>query len=286
MNDLTGKTVLITGGARGIGLAAADKALQLGAQVALVDNGVSLRGDEPDEHVVAEAAATLREGNRPVIGIAADVATGDGVAKAVEQTVDQLGSLDGLIASAGLHIEGSMLNHVPEDLSALLDVHVQGAFALCHRVARAMVDGRTPGGMVFLCSPSAFFGAARQSALAAASAAVMGMVRSAAVELRKHGIRVNALAATARTRSTEHLPLFQSVAPDSMTPEQVAHVAAFLVSNHSESISGEVVAVAGNRIYALQARETAGEFFTEPAMFEDLAARWGTVRSIRDPQKR
>lgn len=274
---LKDKVILVTGGARGLGLAVASEAARQGASVALVDNGVTPEGSHPDPKVVADAAAGLQAAGAKALGLAVDVGEPANIPGLVGQIEESLGPIDGLVASAGLYRERSLLQHDPAELDALIGVHIRGVFALTAEVARAMVARKTGGSMVLLCSPNALFGVTRQSGLAAVSGATMALVRSAAVEFRKHNVRVNGLAATARTRTTEHLPTFQGIDSDSMTPEQVAPVAGFLLSDLSSAVSGEIVGVAGSRVYALRGRESAGDFFDPVADPSQLAARWTAI---------
>jgi NAD(P)-dependent dehydrogenase (short-subunit alcohol dehydrogenase family) len=123
-----------------------------------------------------------------------------------------------------------------------------------------MVD-RKEGGSIVLCTgPSAFFGARGQAAIGAASAGIVALTRSAALELRKHRVRVNAIAPTARTRQTEDLPTFQGIQEGSMSPAHVAPIAVFLASPLAEDVHGEVLGIAGARAYAFRSRETTGAF--------------------------
>jgi NAD(P)-dependent dehydrogenase (short-subunit alcohol dehydrogenase family) len=96
--------------------------------------------------------------------------------------------------------------------------------------------------------------------------AVVGMVRAAASELRRQGVRVNCLVPTARTRLTEELPLFRTIRPDSLSAEHAAEVACFLLSDAALDVSGEVIGVAGGRTYAFRSGETPGLFEEGPAV--------------------
>jgi hypothetical protein len=86
---------------------------------------------------------------------------------------------------------------------------------------------------------------------------------------------LNAVAPSARTRLTEDLPLYKNVSDASLTPEHVAPLYTFLLSDLADEVSGEVLGIAGDRIYTLQLRETTGAFFepspTQPAT---IAERW------------
>jgi NAD(P)-dependent dehydrogenase (short-subunit alcohol dehydrogenase family) len=259
---LAGKAVLVTGGGGGIGRAVAASVAREGARVLIVDAGVQPDGSGGDARVAEDAAAAVVAAGGQAQALALDVSGPGAAAEAVDAARERLGGLDALVACHGIVRESVLLRLTDDDLEAVLTTHVRATFALTRAAARAMVDARhQPAGSIVLCTgPVAFFGGVRQSALAAAGAAVVGLVRSAAAELRRFGIRVNAIAPTARTRQTEGLPMFQGIREDSMSPDHVAPVVAFLCSDAAADVTGEVVGVAGARLYALRIRETAGAF--------------------------
>lgn len=273
---LDGKVAVVVGGGRGVGRAHARALAAAGAKVLVNDLGCDLRGEGHDPAVAEAVAAELREAGADAIADDTDVATG--AAQIVSRALEAWGRVDAVVGAAGLALDRTVMKMDDAGLDRMIDVHVKGSFALVRHAARAMIDAGDGGSIVLHTGPAAFFGAARQSALGATSAAIAGLVRSAAIELRKHAIRVNAIAPTARTRSTEKLPLFTGIAPDSMGPEFVAPVAVFLASDHAREVSGEVLGVAGTRYYALHGRETPG-WFAEgaPPTPEALAQAWSEV---------
>ena len=165
-----------------------------------------------------------------------------------------------------------------EDLDSLLDVHVRGAFRFTRDLGRALVDQRQGGSIVLCASTAAFFGTAAQAGAAAAAGAVASLARTAATELRRQGIRVNGLVPTARTRLTEDLPLFRSIRSDSLSAEHVANVVCHLLSDAAQDVHGELIGVAGGRIYAFRISETSGLFKEGPPVeWGELAASWREV---------
>lgn len=83
---------------------------------------------------------------------------------------------------------------------------------------------------------------------------------------------------TARTRLTEHLPTFQAVRAESLSPDHVEPVVAYLLSDAGREVTGEAVGVAGSRVYAIRPRETPGAFARETAFTaEEVADAWGEV---------
>jgi NAD(P)-dependent dehydrogenase (short-subunit alcohol dehydrogenase family) len=277
---LAGKAMLVTGGGRGVGRAVAHAAAREGARVLVLDAGVEVDGTGGDPRVAEAAAAEIRATGGEAHAAALDLTAPGAAAEAVARARERLGGLDALVACHGILREAVILRLPDEDLEATLAAHVRANFALTRAAARHMVDARgeaearhAAGAIVLCASPVAFFGGVRQAALAAASAAVVGLVRSAAAELKRFGVRVNAIAPTARTRQTEGLPMFQGIREDSMSPEHVGPVAAFLCSDAAADVTGEVVGVAGARLYALRVRETAGAFSSgKPFTVAEVAA--------------
>ncbi|MCC6873062.1 MAG: SDR family oxidoreductase [Sandaracinaceae bacterium] len=274
--SLREKVVVIVGGGRGLGRAYALACAAQGARVVVADLGCSAEGDGRDPSVAESVAHAIEAHGGQASALCEDIGELGAADRIVEHARSRFGRLDGLVASAGLAFDRSVLKTEAAELDRALDVIVRGSFALVRAGARAMME--TGGGAIVLhAAPVALFGAIRQSVMAGASGAVLGLTRSAAIELRKHRVRVNAVAPTARTRLTEHLPLFQGIAPSSMTPEQVAPVVVFLLSDLATEVTGEIVGAAGNRIYALRARETPGSFGDVEWTAERIAAAWTDI---------
>lgn len=276
---LEGLVIAITGGGRGVGRAHALACAREGAAgILLNDLGCDVHGAGVDPTVADQAAQEIDALGVPCEADRTDVGAPGGPEAIVARALERFGRLDGLISCAGMVADAAVLKLDDALLARMIDVHVRGAFGLVRAAGRAMVDRGEGGAILLHTSPAAFFGAMRQSGLAATSAAVVGLVRSAAVELRKHRVRINALAPTARTRTTEDLPLFKSIAPGSMGPELVGPVGAFLVSPLAADVSGEVIGVAGTRLYALHGRETPGWFGDgEPPRPAAIARAWAEL---------
>lgn len=242
------------------------------------DLGADVHGRGHDPSVAQAVADTIREGGGEAIADSTDVDGPEGAERLIERAVATFGRVDGLLAAAGTVADRTVLKMDDALLARMIDVHIRGPFALTRVAARAMIDAGDGGSIVLHTAPVAFFGALRQSALGATGAAVTGLVRSAAIELRKHRVRVNAIAPTARTRTTEELPLFRGIAPESLGPEFVGPVGAFLVSDLAAEITGEVIGVAGTRLYAFRTRETPGHFGEgAPLSVSAIAEAWAQI---------
>lgn len=272
------KVVVVTGAGRGIGRAVALACAGEGAKVVANDLGCDLDGEGVDPRIADAVVAEIRAGGGDAIADAHDVAQPGAPAAIVARALERYGRLDALISCAGIAAERSVLKSDEALLRRVIAVHLEAPFALVRAAGQAMVD-RKDGGAIVLCTgASAFFGARGQSALGAASAGIVALTRSAALELRKHRIRVNAIAPTARTRQTEELPTFQGIQEGSMSPAHVAPIAAFLASPLAEDVHGEVVGIAGARAYAFRARETTGHFSDgRPLSIREVREAWRDI---------
>jgi NAD(P)-dependent dehydrogenase (short-subunit alcohol dehydrogenase family) len=173
-----GKVAMVTGGARGIGLAAATVLAGEGAKLVLVDiNGKAAEA----------AAAALGYG---AIGLGVDITEADQVAKMVAEVKRQFGSLDILVNSAAVLDDKLFLESTPADWSRVMGVCLQGAMLTLHAVLPGMVQ-RKYGRVVCLASDSARIGQARLSYYAAAKAGVIALVKSVAAEVGGSGVTLN-----------------------------------------------------------------------------------------------
>ncbi|MGH6632433.1 SDR family NAD(P)-dependent oxidoreductase [Sphingopyxis sp.] len=203
MVDLSGRTAIVTGGARGIGASLARGLANAGAKLVLLD----LRAD------VGEALA--REiGEASCRFMACDVADSPAVEGAFREADAFLGSLDILICSAGLDKPGYAAEDIPVDVfDRLMNVNARGTFLANQQAARRMKTqkGRGGGTMVNLASFAGIRGMPERAAYSAAKGAVLAWTRAAAGSWAEFDITVNALAPTMATEAAERYI-------DSLTP--------------------------------------------------------------------
>ncbi|MET7997604.1 glucose 1-dehydrogenase [Amycolatopsis sp. NPDC005232] len=242
MTDLTGRVALVTGGTRGIGLATARALVEAGATVVLTGR------DEARAKAAAEAAGAAA-------GLALDVTDAKAVSTVVRGVAKEHGRLDVVVANAGI-MEDALLGMIREELvDTTLATNVAGTLHTVQAAARAMMRKKS-GAIVVLASVVGQYGSAGQTVYAASKAAVANIARSAAKELGRSGIRVNAVAPgvieTDLTSGLSEDAKADNVAKTPLgrlgTAEDVAKAIRFLVSDDAAFITGQVLGIDGGLV--------------------------------------
>ncbi len=182
MKRLNGKSALITGAARGIGLAFAEAYVAEGARVAIADINIK-RAREAVENI----------GNA-AIAIELDVTNRDSIDRAVSETIDNLGSIDILINNAALFTAAPITEITKEDYRRAFDTNVSGTLFTMQAVAEHMIDQNIRGKIINMASQAGRRGEALVAVYCATKAAVISLTQSAGLNLIQHGINVNAIA--------------------------------------------------------------------------------------------
>ena len=238
--DFTDKTVLVTGSARGIGLAIAEAFHEKNANVVICD----LDQDSIDQVVSSMGGATA--------GFKADVTQADDVERLFEQTLKRFGSVDVVINNAGVTRDGLMMRMAEKDWDMVLDINLKGAFLVTKAAGRIMMKQRS-GRIINISSVVGIKGNAGQANYSASKAGLIGLTKSSARELAGRGITVNAIApGFIETEMTRNLPeaareafVAQILLKRLGTPGDIAAVATFLASDEASYITGQVLAVDG-----------------------------------------
>ncbi len=237
------KTALVTGAARGIGLATAKRFLAEGWRVALLD----IDGDNLQR--------TFKAIGKPdvTIAITCDVADPAGVARALDTVAQKFGRLDALVNNAGIAIFKPILEVTYEDWSRVLAVNLTGPF-LCTQAAAPLLRDTGGGAIVNITSISGLRASTLRTAYGTSKAGLAHLTKQQAAELASLGIRVNAVAPgpvdTAMAKAV-HTPEIRKDYHDHMPlnryglEEELAEMIYFLCSDRASYITGQVIAVDG-----------------------------------------
>ncbi|MFV0493564.1 3-oxoacyl-ACP reductase FabG1 [Mycobacterium sp.] len=226
------RSVLVTGGNRGIGLAIAQRLAADGHKVAVTHRG-----------------SGVPEG---MFGVQCDVTDNDAVDRAFKEIEEHQGSVEVLVSNAGLSADAFLIRMTEERFEKVIDTNLTGAFRVAQRAARSM-QRKKFGRMIFIGSVSGSWGIGNQTNYAASKAGVIGMARSIARELSKVNVTANVVAPgyidTDMTRALDERS--QAGALDFIpakrigTAAEVAGVVSFLASEDASYVSGAVIPVDG-----------------------------------------
>ncbi len=243
---LENKVALVTGAAQGLGKAIALGLAQEGARVVVSD--VNL---EEAQRTVKEIESLGRQ----TLVFKADVSQSKEVNEMVDKILDKLGKIDILINNAGITADALLIRMKEADWDRVIEINLKGAFNCLKAVAKPMLKARS-GKVVNVASVIGLIGNVGQANYAASKAGIIGLTKSSARELAPRGINVNAvapgfiktlmtekLAAAAKEEMRRRIPLGRLG-----TPEDVAEVVLFLVSDRASYINGQVINVDGGMV--------------------------------------
>ena len=252
MRGLQGKRVLISGGSSGIGLATAQRFLAEGSRVFLA--GL-------DQREVDSALAGLRP-NDEVSGLACDVSLESDVARMVAAALRSLGGIDVLINNAGTARRDPFLAIAAGDWDRIVAVNLRGMFLVAQAVSRHMVERGAGGAIINMSSTNGLAGEGDYAHYNASKGGVLLLTKTMAVELGRHGIRVNALCpGYIRTPLNEAMSAsaggaeFETAYARERIPlgrageaEEVAAAYAFLASDDASFIHGAALVIDGGPV--------------------------------------
>jgi NAD(P)-dependent dehydrogenase (short-subunit alcohol dehydrogenase family) len=243
--DMKGKVAVVTGGGRGIGKAIALKLAGNGAKVAIL---------EIDPTTGEQTAKEIRGLGTEALALVADTSKQDEVNGAIDKVVEKFGRIDILVNDAATAGLASLTDLTQETWDELFAVNMRGYF-LCMKAVIPHMQKQKYGKIVSISS-TAFQGQAYHAHYASSKAGVIGLTRSAALELAPHNINVNAVAPGMIDTPGVHMmmpdDLFNQMAKTAPlgrggTPEDIANAVVFLASDEASFITGQYLCVCGGR---------------------------------------
>ncbi|MGY0385699.1 SDR family NAD(P)-dependent oxidoreductase [Nocardioides sp. WG-D5] len=247
MGRFEDRVVVVTGAARGIGYACAQRFAEEGGRVAVLDL---------DDTAAKDAAAQLPGSGH--LGIGTDVSASTSVDEAVGRVVTELGGLHVLMNNAGITRDNLLFKMSEAEWDQVVDVHLKGAFLMSQAAQKHFVEQRY-GKIVNVSSTSAL-GNRGQANYSAAKMGIQGFTRTLAIELGPYGVNVNAIApGFVATEMTDQTAARLGLEPDEFRrlnaeanpvrrvgmPEDIAATAAFLASDEGSYITGQTLYVDG-----------------------------------------
>lgn len=244
---LKGKTAIITGSGRGIGKAVAVKLASLGANIVINDIPSSADADAAAEEIKAMGVGC--------ICIKGDVTNIDDVKALVDGAVKEFGAVDIFVNNAGITRDGLMLRMSEQDWDMVMNINLKGAFNCIKTVARPMMKNKG-GSIINMASVVGIMGNAGQANYSASKAGLIGLTKTTAKEFSSRGIRCNAVApGFIRSAMTDKLSddvkaQYYSAIPLGRfgTVDNIADCVAFLASDMSSYITGQVICVDGGLV--------------------------------------
>lgn len=254
--NMAGKVAVVTGAGRGIGREVALTLARRGVSVVVNDVGASLDGREEDESPAAEVVRLITEEGGQAVANRASVAEWESAASIVQQAIDSFGRIDYVVNNAGI-LRDKIFHHMdPADFEAVVKVHLFGSFYVS-RAAAPHFRKQESGAFVHMTSTSGLIGSIGQANYASAKLGIVGLSRSLALEMSRFNVRSNCISPSAFSRMIESIP---GASPEEQArnlemrrsrtrPEQIAPVAAYLLSDAAKHISGQIIGVRGNELY-------------------------------------
>ena len=245
MTILNGKIALVTGASRGIGRAIAVELAKQGADV--IVNYIK------DEHEASKVADEIKNIGRNGIALKADVSDFDEVSKMFEKIKGEFGRLDILVNNAGITKDRSLKKMTQEEWSKVIETNLSSAYNVTKNALPLMQKNSR---IISISSIVGLYGNFGQANYAASKAGIIGFTKSLAKELGRHGITVNAIApGFIESEMTKKIGFLKKKILTYMIPlkrsgmpEDVANLAAFLASDKSGYITGQVISVSGGLV--------------------------------------
>lgn len=280
--NLTGKVAIVTGSGQGLGLAYAKELARQGA--AVVVNDVN-----PD--AAAAAVATITAAGGRAVPVVAPVGSTETAQALVAAAVSEFGRLDAMVTNAGILRDKVVWKMTDDDFDTVVGVHMRGTFTCVREAVLRFREQGEGGRIICIGSPAGQRGNFGQTNYSGSKAAIVGMVRTWALELQRAGITANAVCPVAATAMTETIPFLAPYIEGMKngeplpaiirrdvgmgTADDAAGLISFLASDDSAHITGQAFSIGGDRLALWSHPQlTATGFHDGGWSADDIAAQW------------
>ena len=256
MSMLAGKVVLVTGGGRGIGRDYSLAMAKAGAKVVVNDLGASTDGQDIEGRPAQEVVKEITSLGGEAVANFGSVSNYDDAKGMVSDAINNFGQLDCVINNAGILRDRMFHKMSLDEWQAVIDVHLNGTFY----VSRAAADHfreRETGSFVHMTSTSGLIGNFGQANYAAAKLGIIALSKSIALDMGRYNVRSNCIAPFAWTRMIGTIPITDEAQKErverlkEMTPDKIAPMAVYLLSDQAHEVSGQIFAVRNNEIFLM-----------------------------------
>lgn len=280
MSDtLDRRVAIVTGGARGIGLAVAQTLAMEGARVVVADNGCAIDGG-PEDCVVVDAAVDRLNAKSPGCAVAyqGDLASAGAAHACVTLALETFGALDIVVNNAAILREAPIYATDPGDIEAVIRNNLVAPHALLAAATPVMREqarsGRIPGAIVNMVATAGFIGNHAQGAFAASKAGLIGLTRVVAMDMAGSGVTCNAVAPFAATRVTQAQQPATETQRESrdhalrVPASYVANLVAYLCTTYASRVTGQLFGVRGREVFLYHPPVPEMTVFTHPGGFD------------------
>ncbi|MCU1578081.1 MAG: putative short-chain dehydrogenase [Rhodoglobus sp.] len=270
--DFNGDVIVVTGAGTGLGREHALLLGRLGARVVVNDVGATLTGESLGERPADEVVRTILEAGGQAVANNDSVSTEEGAMGIIKTAIDTWGRVDGVVNNAGILRDRTFAKMSLDEFRAVIDVHLVGAF-LVTKAAWPHFREQGHGRVVATTSGAGLYGNFGQANYAAAKMALVGFVKTLAVEGARDGIKANALSPAGRTRMSD--ATLEEEFASRLDPSLVSPAVAMMM-HRSCPWSGETIAAGGGRVGRVFVAETPG--YVNPNLtVDDLVAHQDVI---------
>lgn len=287
MGILDGKVAIVTGAGHGVGRGEAVELADQGAHVVVNDLGGAVSGGGGDKRVADEVVDVIKQRGGEAVANYDDVSDFNGAKNIINTAIEAFGKLDVLVNNAGILRDKMIFSMAEEDFDAVIRVHLKGTWNTVHHASaywrNESKEGRQPrASIVNTVSSAGLQGQASQSNYGAAKAGIAALTIIASLELARYGVRANAIGPGGFTRMVgQAMKDIDVKEPEeytefnNMNPGNSAPAVAWLASDDSIPVTGQVVRLVGNNLALYRPWELGEQFLAKDK--EGNPQRWDPV---------